>query len=349
MVKAFPLTRGVFKGDVLPVAKRFSVNRGAVKVGFCVFSIFRQCNALLVGRQIAPANSCYPTCDVQPVEVDKVTDKPHFKSRLLSFVLAATLLGGNSVSIVNAAVKYTVTDLGTLTNGGGSSYARSINNSGQIAGVASAPSGLTGFAWHAVLWSNGGIIDLGTLPNGIYSQAVRINNVGHVAGVSDTGSNVFYSFVYSGAGLRTPLPEEWAYQGGFDSPVGLNDNDNMVFASGFWRDSDKKVINLNTNVLIRPQPQTNLTNVTFRANAINNNNLIVGSVNFIDGNFTDACLWQNGVLTLLRPFDLANARAAAVNDANQVVGNVDGLAFLYLGGGFLNLGPGAPKDINNNG
>jgi probable HAF family extracellular repeat protein len=68
-------------------------------------------------------------------------------------------------------------DLGALP-GANASSALSINNQGQIAGASGA---------HAVLWTQGSILDLGTL-GGETSEARGINNQGVVVGVSDTSS-----------------------------------------------------------------------------------------------------------------------------------------------------------------
>src|SRR2546421_1981763 len=59
-----------------------------------------------------------------------------------------------------------------------------INDAGQVAGATGVllPNGTA--ANHAVLWQNGAIIDLGTLPGGNGSYANGINNAGQVVGMS---------------------------------------------------------------------------------------------------------------------------------------------------------------------
>lgn len=81
----------------------------------------------------------------------------------------------------------TITYLSTL--GGPYSYnsrALDINNRGQVVGrsFTDAESG----EQHAVLWNNGIIRDLGTLPGGHNSQAESINKYGKIVGWSDTSS-----------------------------------------------------------------------------------------------------------------------------------------------------------------
>ena len=89
-------------------------------------------------------------------------------------------------------------DLGTLP-GGTSSYARAINNSGQIVGYADTPAGNQ----HAFLFSDGVMRDLGTLPGHTASFATSISDLGVVLGYS-VGSNGNRTFQFSG-GVMTDL------------------------------------------------------------------------------------------------------------------------------------------------
>ena len=96
-----------------------------------------------------------------------------------------------------------VENLGTL--GGGISWpGLSINDRGEAVGVASNtepdPDGfapelvfgpgdpLPGVHWHATLWRDGAIRDLGTLRDGLDSMALFVNERGQVAGISYTDS-----------------------------------------------------------------------------------------------------------------------------------------------------------------
>jgi probable HAF family extracellular repeat protein len=83
-----------------------------------------------------------------------------------------------------------IQSLGPLPGGNGHGYAHAINDSGQIAGSASAPGGSHAFRWT----SEGGMQNLGDLPGGSnFSLGLGIGNSGAVVGLSITsgGSHAF--------------------------------------------------------------------------------------------------------------------------------------------------------------
>jgi probable HAF family extracellular repeat protein len=85
-----------------------------------------------------------------------------------------------------------MTDLGTL--GGYSSAAYAINDSGQIVGSANRATG----SYHAFLYSNGTMSDLGALGGALYdcSEAYAINGSGQAAGYSGTATGAVHAFLY---------------------------------------------------------------------------------------------------------------------------------------------------------
>jgi probable HAF family extracellular repeat protein len=110
---------------------------------------------------------------------------PAYLWAVLGAIMLATcvLVGGWSEPAKAAPppAQYSITDLGTL--GGDLSFAVDINNRGQVVG-ASITTATEDF--HAFLWEDGKMTDLGTLPGGDESTAEAINNRGQVVGSSST-------------------------------------------------------------------------------------------------------------------------------------------------------------------
>lgn len=96
--------------------------------------------------------------------------------------LAAALIGVSSLSAVGQ--QFVATPLGTL--GGPGSVAYGVNDAGQVVGAADADDG----SFHAFVWDNGTMIDLGTLTGGDVSSAHSINNAGVIVGRSHNASGV---------------------------------------------------------------------------------------------------------------------------------------------------------------
>jgi probable HAF family extracellular repeat protein len=90
-------------------------------------------------------------------------------------------------------------DLGTL--GGTTSWANSINTSGQIAGGSHAP---PDERWHAYLRDEGVMTDLGTL-GGSRSVAYNLNDAGQVVGWADLTGNITFHAVLWNNGVITDL------------------------------------------------------------------------------------------------------------------------------------------------
>jgi probable HAF family extracellular repeat protein len=131
----------------------------------------------------------------------KITHSP----KIQSLILAATLsIGLGFVSPVSAqehafivdSIGKRVTDLGSL--GGGDSFARGINDAGQVVGWSTTATG----AQHAFITGpNGvGMTDLGTLGGG-YSSASDINDVGQVVGSSGTAAGTQHAFITGPNGI----------------------------------------------------------------------------------------------------------------------------------------------------
>jgi probable HAF family extracellular repeat protein len=110
----------------------------------------------------------------------------------LGLVVVTLLVGAQPASGRQAADgQYSITDLGTLP-GGYESIAYGINNRGQVVGYSTTASG----EYHAFLWEDGEMTDLGTL-GGAYSVAYGINSRGQVVGYSASASGENHAVLWS--------------------------------------------------------------------------------------------------------------------------------------------------------
>lgn len=106
------------------------------------------------------------------------------------FVVAAAMtLAYASTVAAQPATTYVLTDLGTL--GGTQSFARSINNEGQVTGNSRSATNQL----HAYVWQDGVMVDLGTLPGHTFSRGYHVSHTGTVVGESD--NNQSQAFLYS--------------------------------------------------------------------------------------------------------------------------------------------------------
>lgn len=145
-----------------------------------------------------------------------------------------------------------------------------LNDSGNVAGT----SMLAGDeVWHAFVWSNGTMIDLGTL-GGSTSDAVAINNKGQVVGrakVTDTPF-VRHAFVWEKGqmtdfGAVTPCTRSTAISinsaGQIVGDLGscTNDPNDIAFFSAFIVEKGRPMVDLNT--LITPPSDIHLVDAWF--------------------------------------------------------------------------------------
>lgn len=86
--------------------------------------------------------------------------------------------------------------LGTLA--GSTSYATDINSAGQVVGHSTSDTLYT----HAFLFTDGNMVDLGTLPGGRTSFAHGINDAGMVVGASERNRGVYHAFLHDGTTMH---------------------------------------------------------------------------------------------------------------------------------------------------
>ncbi len=239
------------------------------------------------------------------------------KNKNMKNVLAVlslfALLSGSS-----QAATYTITDLGTL--GFPSSYAYSINNSGQIVGQSGA---------NVFLYSNG---TMGSL--GIEGRAFDINNSGQVVG---NFMGAAHGFFYSN-GVTTDLGN---LGGGYANAI--NDAGQVVG----YRNFDPQQPGQQHAFLWNNGSMTDLGTLggsySFALD-INTSGQVAGSA-YTTGNAAQrAFIYSNGVMTDIGTLGGTGALALGINDSGQVVGSArtGGNAalhpYIWTNGSMIDLG-----------
>ena len=196
------------------------------------------------------------------------------------------------------------------------SLANDINNAGTVVGTSATDEVLPEFGplYHAFVWQNGVMSDLGILPNQTESAALAVNGLGQVVGVSDHIEEVTYhelsrkSFLYQNGNLI-----ELNVPGEHNSATDINDagqivgmmqtavsapNNGYVYENGLATD---------LNSLI---PSGSGLHITM-ANAINNAGQIVGTA-------VDAAGRTHAVLLNPAP---AGMPSLSIGDVSVIEGN----------------------------
>lgn len=197
---------------------------------------------------------------------------------------------------------YSLLDLGSL---GGDATATVINDAGQIGGVSVTASGDS----HAFLWSDGVMLDLGTL-GGHQSQAAAINASGQVAGLSLTAAGEVHAFRWTDGGIEDLGPSA----NGF-TPVAINQRGAVSWTgptpSGphamLWEAG--KVVDLGA-----------LGGSGSHAAGLNDRGDVVGWLDSPAANGKHAFVWTNGVMQDLGTFEGSFSATGSVNDAGTVTG-----------------------------
>jgi probable HAF family extracellular repeat protein len=210
------------------------------------------------------------------------------------------------------AMRYRYQDLGAL--GGNYSYARAINNNGQVVGRADTSTAPDAPNARAFLWTpSGGMQNLGAIGTDTYSEANGINDYGQVAGRSSGATD--HAFLWTAAaGLQdlTTLPNgTWAGANAINNGgqvVGVSDivvNGTHYYHAFVWTAGEgMQDLAMGGNT------------ATSEARAINLGGQIVGTYS---PPFLTAFLWT-GILTDLGTLGGNIRYAYGINNSKQIVG-----------------------------
>lgn len=226
--------------------------------------------------------------------------------------------GGTDILVYDPVVDqtnpagYDVIDLGTL--GGSGAIPKALNDRGQVVGCSQTAEGV----WHAFVWSDGVMSDLGT------GCAWAINNSGMIGGVDEKSNHDEAVIAWDSSGQRMNLGriEEWI---GF---VGVTENGAIVaggidqghsFNSAIWRDGVRSNI-----------PSPAISSGYAAARAVNDRGQVVGYAavaGYVGDHIEHAFLWEDGQtrdLGLLADILCPDEPPRSCNDAFAVAINNNG-------------------------
>jgi probable HAF family extracellular repeat protein len=265
-------------------------------------------------------------------------------NRLFVVIVTATILVLSLLAVGNAwgQIQYTVTDLGTLP-GLLKSSASSINNNGQVVGV----------AWtngsndqRAFIFNNGIMQDIGTLPGGKCCIAYDINNMGQVVGGTWLNGNNEHAFLYSNGNMQ----DLGTLGGGWSRACAINDIGQIV--GGAYTSSGYEHAFLYSGGTMRDLGT--FGGSLSQANGINNGGKVVGGAYLPGDGANHAFIYNAGSKQDLGTLSGSDSSSAyAINNSGQVVGTSfwgyeywD--AFLYSDGKMKDiLANSVANDVNN--
>jgi len=210
-------------------------------------------------------------------------------------------------------------DLGSFPPASNFSVAQGINSFGDVVGYSDHSDSLN---QRAVLWSQGTLHDLGTLPGGTTSLANAINDLGQITGYSNGSGISVHAVLWS---KENGIHDLGALSGGYSQGVAINIQGEV---SGFSITEDGKshAVLWSKPLGIRALPMLSPQDTSASGNGVNNLGQVAG------GSGNVAVLWQNDQNHTAQNLGVLSggwSTAFAINDNTQVVGWSGGAAFIW--------------------
>ncbi|RUL87207.1 hypothetical protein [Tautonia sociabilis] len=136
--------------------------------------------------------------------------------------IAGAAWSGSAIQAFLSSGSGPVEGLGSLAGASGSSRGQGVNSAGVVVGTSDYRSGTT----RAFRAENGGMVDLGTLPGGSWSEAVAINEAGAIAGTGNRGDGRTVAFRIASDGTFEDLG--LLFGGSFSQAFDINDLGQVV-------------------------------------------------------------------------------------------------------------------------
>lgn len=223
-------------------------------------------------------------------------------------------------STIQRALVYasgTFSDLGALGGQNSGINGNGINNSGSITGTAETADNV----FHAFLYSNGKMNDLGVPPGFVSSEGLSINSQGDIVGDGTLliqGQKQTHAVFYK-AGIWADLG---TLGGNYSSANSLNNNSQIVGVAEVQPGLPHAFLYENGKMQdITTLPQASYSD----ANCINNYGVVVGSVDTVASSLV-AFVYRNGQMVNLNTQIPSSSgwrliSAVGINDAGFIVGN----------------------------
>jgi len=284
---------------------------------------------------------------------------------------AAPAAAAGAAPAAAATTTYTITNLGSL--GYGVTDGVAINASGQVTGRSFNGATITlktccggcykggphnpckEHIYHAFVWSNGTMTDLGTL-GGNFSAGNAINLSGEVVGSAQINTGVSHAVLWNG-GKITDLTATTLSGLSSVSVAGINDSGQIVGTDALGGTGHSQLF-LDSNGTVTQLPLPSFAAAPgatgCSASAINNNGVVLGGCDDASSDL-HGVVWQNGTPTDLGTLGGPQAEAAGINNLGQVVGFAQTSTdadhgFLWSNGKMTDLGLNFfPAAINDNG
>lgn len=207
-----------------------------------------------------------------------------------------------------ARAEWRIIDLGALGDRG--SIALALNNRGEVGGYsASAAPGPFGNPYHAFVWKDGVMTDLGgdlgDPPGSAYSSVNAMNAKGTMAGFDSTGKVYLWR-----KGVRSTLPLPFNA-----SARGINNRESVVGVAS-TPDGDRAFLHSRGGTAILDTG----SGVGSYANALNDRETVVGAILYADYHYR-AVAWHNGAATDLGTLGGGTSVATDINSAGTIVGH----------------------------
>jgi probable HAF family extracellular repeat protein len=268
--------------------------------------------------------------------------------RFFTALLAILLYAAASAHAINVT-QWTVIDLGALGTDG--ALARTVNNKGDVTGQSRAPNQ----QWHAFLWQNGTMLDLGVPPGSNSSMGFDVNDRGVVLAQNELGrtfvwqNGTWTALPFSGGGKRINKTGDIAgnfaigsnvhaflwrngvffdlgsFSNGFSSAEGMNDKSIVV---GWSQLPSAPFTQAAMHAFLYDGVLHDLGTLGGRdsiATDVNNRNVVVGAAMDATNTFL-AFVWD--ARTGMRALFQVESSATSINDRGAIVGTIQNNGFL---------------------